>query len=108
MNKKLGISLVIVILLAFFAISCVGVTSSTLTDVKNKPGKRVEARTSASGILALTSPNPADLEEAAMKDLLSQCPGEVINITSRLQMRNFFIVQMYAVVVSGTCVEAGK
>ena len=103
--KKLVI-LTALMLMATLMIGCVGIGSTTISDVdSSKKGKAITADNSGFGILMLTTPGQKNLEGAALNELQAQCKGTVYNVASRMQVRNWMIVQYYYVEVSGTCVE---
>ena len=79
---------------------CVGITSVSLDNIAAKSkGEKLVAESSGVGILTLTVPNANRLEAEAL-DRLREL-GATKNVTSRLQMRNFMVVQLYSVVATG-------
>jgi len=78
---------------------CVAVTSANLSNVVEKGGEQVKAESSGIGILSLTVPDQQALEGAALKTLKTK--GATKNITTRLQVRNWVLVQFYTVSASG-------
>ncbi len=103
--KKITFLLLILSLSAMFA-SCVSIHSAGVTDFNGKTkGNIVRANASGFGVLALSTPSPNSLERKAMAKLQIKCEGKVDNITSRMQMRNWMLVQYYSVFVTGNCVK---
>ena len=78
---------------------CIALQCTTISDLSGGKGSSVSAEAGGMGFLMLTVPDRASLEGAAMKDLKEK--GGTKNITSRLTMRNWMIVQYYKVSVSG-------
>ena len=89
------------------AIGCVGIMSSSMDNVTAKAvGKEIQAESSGTGIFHLSVPSVTTLELQAINELKAQCKGDVKNVVTRLQMRDFFfIAQSYTVKASGICVE---
>lgn len=78
--------------------SCVSIQSAGVSGPLEKAGSSVRADASGIGFLSLTAPSADELERIAMTKLASQ--GATKNITSRLTVRNFVIVQLYSVEAS--------
>ena len=90
-----------------FFTGCVAITSASVDSVVGKGGPKVMAEAGGVGILSLTVPDVKALEGAALDKLRSQ--GATKNVTSRLQMRNWFgFVQVYQVMLTGEKVAGGK
>lgn len=83
----------------FFLTGCVSLHSALVSNVNEKDGKLITAEVSGMGILALTVPSTQSLEAAAVKKLKRKGVKSVIS--TRVQMRNFMVVQMYSVVATG-------
>ena len=81
--------------------SCIGLQYASVSDLDSNAGKaaRVSATTSGTGFLMWTIPDAKSLEIKAMNELKEK--GATKNITSRLSMRNFLIVQLYEIHVEG-------
>lgn len=99
MKRKAIWSIPVVILLGI-ATSCVSISSQGLTDIGPSNEKAVKAKAKGFGVLHLTVPK---LEKEGEARLLEQCDGEVVNVNSQLTMREFFIVQLYVLKLTGDC-----
>jgi hypothetical protein len=94
--KKLLLSLCLSPLLT----GCIGLSSVGVSDVVGGDAKSsLRAESSGIGILALTVPSAESLEREAVSKLAAQ--GAAKNVTTRLTMRNFVIVQLYSVEAVG-------
>jgi hypothetical protein len=83
------------------AYGCVFVQSSAISE-RAGLGNPISASASDFGFLHLVAPQ--GLTQTALSNLLSNCAsGKVSGVTTELTMRDFFIVQSYNVLVSGTC-----
>ncbi|HET9240341.1 MAG TPA: hypothetical protein VFO10_23965 [Oligoflexus sp.] len=94
--KKLLLSLCLSPLLT----GCIGLSSVGVSDVVSGDAKSsLRAESSGIGFLALTVPSADSLEREAVGKLAAQ--GAAKNVTTRLTMRNFVIVQLYSVEAIG-------
>ena len=80
---------------------CIVLSSTNLAEVVAAADAKgeVEAEASSFGFLSLTVPAPSELERAAVKELSAK--GGTKNISTRLTMRNFVVVQSYTVTAVG-------
>ena len=99
MEKKrlYGIGLVLFLL---STTSCVIKSSHVVSDVTEPTGKRIEVKAGGLGVLSLSVPK---LTEKIQERIRAACPGEMVNVSSALTRRDFFIVQYYILKVSGNC-----
>ena len=80
---------------------CIALTSVSMSNVIRKGGNNPQhAEVSGLGILGLTVPDSSALEVEALKQLRAK--GVTKNITTRLTMRNWGVVQYYSVVATGS------
>jgi outer membrane protein OmpA-like peptidoglycan-associated protein len=80
---------------------CVVIRSSAISG-REHTGQPVSASSSGYGILRLTA--PYGLTTAVNAQLVSQCPsGKLTNVQTQLSMRDFLLVQLYAVSGSALC-----
>ena len=84
---------------AIFALNSCVVMSSASVSNPGPTGTMVSATASGTGFLALTTPSVESLERNAVQQLAGQ--GATKNVTTRLEMRNFVIVQLYKVTATG-------
>ena len=98
---KLKLTLAAIASSVFLLTGCVAITSVSIDNpVAKSKGEKLTAESSAVGVLSLTVPNATRLEGEALERLNDQ--GATKNVTSRLQVRNWFgFVQVYKVVVTG-------
>ncbi|SMF05290.1 hypothetical protein [Pseudobacteriovorax antillogorgiicola] len=87
------------ILMSLSMTSCVHIAGVSASNVTADKGRQVMASTSGMGFLSLTTPNAKSLEASAIAQLKQK--GATKNVTTRLEMRNFIIVQMYSVTATG-------
>src|SRR5579863_7488420 len=81
---------------------CITIGSSSISSKHGGTGRPISADFSDMGILRLTV--PANFTRSANDALVGQCQsGKVTDVQTELQMRDFFIVQMYDDYVSGVC-----
>ena len=80
---------------------CIFVQSGTISSTAGK-GTSVGATSSDWGILHLTIPQ--GLTSTVNGQLISQCSSaKVSNVSTELDMREFFLAQMYTMTASGLC-----
>ena len=97
----------VALLCGFFLTGCVVLSSTSVDNVVAKSGPKAIADTSAIGILSLTLPDVNALEVAALGKIQGQ--GAVKNVTTRLEMRNWFgVVQVYKVTITGEKIAVAK
>ena len=88
------------IILASVALSsCIYLSSISVSDLHPSAQTVFTSNAQGMGILHLTAPTTSELEDKVVGDLKSK--GATKNIRVRLQMRDFFIVQMYEVIGHG-------
>lgn len=87
------------LMVLIFTTGCISISGAGISNVNSKKGKKVWAEASSMGILSLTVPNAKKLEMTALNKLVAK--GATKNITTRLQMRNFMVVQSYTVIATG-------
>lgn len=97
MKRLLCLSFLIAVSLVFSG--CVAIHSSSFSNVEAGGGTGYTAQAEAMGILSVTVPEIHDLEDRALNGLKQN--GATKNIRVRLEMRNFFVVQMYKVIAIG-------
>lgn len=78
---------------------CVAIHSTHFDSVDPSTGNKYSSSAEGIGILSVTVPEMSDLEDKALSGLKQH--GALRNIRVRLEMRNFFVVQLYKVVVVG-------
>jgi hypothetical protein len=77
-----------------FALSgCLSIRNATISSFQVSRGATVSAEASALGYVNLTSPNPTELEKAAIEQLRQK--GATKNVTSRLEVRDWLVLQVY-------------
>ncbi len=87
-----------------FMEGCVSLTSVSISDISKGSKDTVTESASGVGFLGLTTPSPDGLEREVVRKLASR--GGAANISTRMQVRNFLIVQIYS--VSGTATKASS
>jgi hypothetical protein len=78
---------------------CVAIHSVSISHMDTKGSNPQMTQASAMGFLTLTVPDMNELETKALSDLRNQ--GYVKNVRFRLEMRNFWIIQLYRVIAIG-------
>jgi len=98
MNKR-SIILGLLVIITTLLTSCVSLYNTTISDISPVKGDAVSVTASGMGFLSLTVPAQSKLEQKALEELKEK--GVTKNITSRLTMRNWVIVQYYRVKATG-------
>lgn len=96
--KKIIPSLFLVSIVVVFS-GCIAIHSTGFSNVDPSGGTMYSSQASGVGILSVTVPEINELEDKAIQGLRQQ--GANKNIRVRLEMRNFFVVQLYKVVAVG-------
>src|SRR5271166_5850526 len=79
---------------------CIVIESSAISERTSAGSQPVSTSVSDYGVLALSVPN--GLTQQANSQLASQCQsGKITNVQTELSMRNFIVVQLYNISVSG-------
>jgi hypothetical protein len=74
---------------------CIYISSISVSGVSPVAQTMISSKADAVGILHLTAPPPSDLEDKVVADLKSK--GATKNIRVRLEMRDFWVVQLFEV-----------
>jgi hypothetical protein len=74
---------------------CIYLSSISVSGVSPVAQTVISSKADGIGILRLTVPSASDLEDKVVADLKSK--GATKNIRVRLEMRDFFVVQLYEV-----------
>jgi hypothetical protein len=96
--QKVCFFLAMVAMVCLFS-GCIAIYSTDFSNIDSSNGSRYSSSAEAQGILLVTVPEMSDLEEKALMGLKQQ--GALRNIRVRLEMRNFFVVQLYKVIAVG-------
>ena len=97
MKKVLRI--VALVAIPAFMSSCIAISSVSVSDPASGAGSTVTGDASGMGFLMLIAPDAESLEKEALA--AAKANGATKNMTARLQMRNWMLVQNYRVIVTG-------
>ena len=96
---KKVIRIIALVAIPAFMSSCIAIQSVSVSNPDSGSGSAVTGDASGMGFLMLTTPDAASLEKEALA--AAKANGATKNMTARLQMRQWLLVQNYRVIVTG-------
>ncbi|PTX60042.1 hypothetical protein C8N46_10748 [Kordia periserrulae] len=98
--KKL---LLLTVCVSFFLTSCGTVGYVSTPSTYDNAGKKVTVTMKGTNILGLSPLDAQKKAESALQELRDKCGGEVVNVTTTVSMKGFFIFGFEKLEMSGNC-----